>query len=751
MSDAERRDVAELFGEAAPPIETRSAGDPLGSPHGQESVFQFVHRRLRGRYAWAIGLGLALAIPFALLAYKVKDPEFASTGIIRVHSKVDAALYSIPEYDSLPHFSRFVRTQSSLVSSRRVLELALQNEELRQTGWPGGAEGLRDLAESLSVSHTPNSELIYVRAAHSEPHMAQKAVNAVLDAYNEIYGERDAVRMTERERTLETRRRELERRLRSIRDDIFAITNEYGADMLPRLHEARIEDLERLSAQVAAIEEALTQSRLSGDAGASPSDLDPDVERLAEIDPTLGGLKNTEARIEAELGARALDYGPNHREIKRLRRELKRIRLQISERADELRDLPEAAKRGSDAMASRLGGRSVEELEEMLASYQQRRDEAHRQATALGRKRVQIKRLSEEETSVSEDLEETSDALDRRRFETENKPVDRVEVVERGEFPTQVTDKRKVLAAAGGAFGFGCGVGFVFLLGLLDRGYRYIDDLERSPLEAPLLGTLPDLTSRHPEHDEMAALSVHHVRNMLQSQARGDARRAQVFTITSAAAGDGKTSLTLALGMSFALSGKRTVLVDGDLVGRGLSREMGLEDVRGLSDVVRDGSLDGEAQASSVANLWSLPAGRRATMEAKHLSQECIARLIEQLCERFDTVLIDTGPVLGSLEANLAAPQSDGVVLAVARGQSQRMVHACLERLGRMHARCAGLVFNRASAHDFENSVSAASVVSQSMRSLPGESGGSDARDGRGPASRALVRAVIGDETEERR
>ena len=63
--------------------------------------------------------------------------------------------------------------------------------------------------------------------------------------------------------------------------------------------------------------------------------------------------------------------------------------------------------------------------------------------------------------------------------------------------------------------------------------------------------------------------SIHQIRGMLQIQ--GGARNHNVFAVTSPVAGRGKTTLTHALGVSFAHANARTLLIDCDMIGGGLS------------------------------------------------------------------------------------------------------------------------------------------------------------------------------------
>ncbi len=283
-----------------------------------------------------------------------------------------------------------------------------------------------------------------------------------------------------------------------------------------------------------------------------------------------------------------------------------------------------------------------------------------------------------------------------------------------------------------------------------------------------ILPTLPDnLTD--PEQAAVAAHCVHHIRTMLQINGSGQGGR--VFTITSPTASSGKTSLASALGVSFAASGAKTLLIDCDVIGGGLSRRLGVASRRSLEDVLRregmateqaltearraaetshkplgetllemgyieqadldrarelrkDSSLglleacDGEAFDVCVAdtgvdNLYLLPIGAAVPEQAGSLSPSAVQRLLNKARSRFDTILIDTGPILGSIEASMTAAEADAAILIVSRGDQKQMVVKSLNNLNSVQATVAGIVFNHATAYDVQRS-SYASVASQS-------------------------------------
>jgi len=215
----------------------------------------------------------------------------------------------------------------------------------------------------------------------------------------------------------------------------------------------------------------------------------------------------------------------------------------------------------------------------------------------------------------------------------------------------------------------------------------------------------------------MAALSVHHIRNMIAHSDRQH-DRGQIITITSASAGEGKTSLTLTLGMSFAATGRNTLMIDADLVGRGLTSQFDLLRVPGLTEVKGHGTKVEEViHTTATENLSVLPAGMRLDFDPKQLSRDGSSRLLDELRKIYDPILIDTGPILGSLEADIVCPLADMVVVGLSRGTSPKIAQAALARLQQLNAQVAGIVFNRASMQDLTKSVSHVSIHSQSMRS----------------------------------
>lgn len=706
-----------------------SIGQP--APPARSLVVE-LHQRLRGRYVAAGILAAALAPCLALAGYLALKPEYKSTGIVRVAPTLPRLLYESEENKLPPLFDSYVSAQATYLQTPRVLDRALDptfkvavltDRSLVDCGWPTGPEGAKRLRENLSVGLARGSQLISVSVSDPSPAMAQSAVNAVLAAYNDIYGEEGEQSTSNRERILQERKSSLEFRLSSVQAQIWRVTEKQGPDTLDRLHMARIDELQRIDAERLAIETALVAAQSRVAAAGPPDAAKSGAERrelaLAKADPMLASLLQEREILELEIGRLSSQVGPAHRDMVRRRSDLERLNEQITSRVVFLEE--SGVSLSPEMTNGDLASLPPEQLRSMLQQYDQIRARVAQQADDLGAKRQEIGRLKDQEAEARKLLDETSNALEAVKVEKENIESGRISVAQWGDLPlSPATDRRIPLAMAGGAAGVGAGLGVFLLLGLVDRRYRFSDELMQRDAAPPRLGVLPELLSGDEEQQEQVRVGVHQIRNQIANTVdAGDGGR--VICITSAMPGDGKTSLVMALGLSFASSGERTLVIDADLVGRGLTRTLSLASRPGLRELLEKTRAVDDVLSSCYPGLHAIASGSTTDFAPEHMSPSQFRRLIETLRKRFDTILIDTGPLLGSIEADLVAGVSDSTVLVVSRGQSHTSTQECFRRLRESRRHCAGYVFNRATVSDFRRSASHFSTSRAALPAAPGK------------------------------
>jgi len=286
---------------------------------------------------------------------------------------------------------------------------------------------------------------------------------------------------------------------------------------------------------------------------------------------------------------------------------------------------------------------------------------------------------------------------------------DRLEITSLGQVPlTPTRDTRLRLALAGGFGGTCLPACLVALFGLVNRRYRFAEEaIEMSHArQLPMLGVLPVLPHRlqNEERAADAAQCVHQIRVMLQGNGDGGPK---VYLVSSACAREGKTSLCVALGLSFSAAGARTLLIDADYVGRGLTRGLRADGLPGLREALETGKLSIRRRPDG---LSVLTAGDSSASDACKMSALSVRRLLAETRKHFDAVLVDSGPLLGSVEAAVLAREVDGVIFTITRGQEPGAVERALRHLESIGANIVGTVFNRANVTDFYRSFQGSSL-----------------------------------------
>jgi capsular exopolysaccharide synthesis family protein len=232
---------------------------------------------------------------------------------------------------------------------------------------------------------------------------------------------------------------------------------------------------------------------------------------------------------------------------------------------------------------------------------------------------------------------------------------------------------------------------FVFVLfavALLEFRTRKIGDADEvaTGLGIKVLGTAPALPSGSggqvaPAWQEHLHESMDAVRTVLLRQARGE--KLHVLLITSAARGEGKTTLASQLAASLARAWKRVLLIDGDLRQPAAHRLFDAPQEPGLAEVLRGEVEPADAiRATAFSRLWLLPAGNGDAHAIQALAQDSVRTLFEQLKQQYDFVLIDAPAVLPVTDSLLLGQHVDGILFAVLRDVSRApAIHAAQQKL----------------------------------------------------------------------
>jgi capsular exopolysaccharide synthesis family protein len=137
------------------------------------------------------------------------------------------------------------------------------------------------------------------------------------------------------------------------------------------------------------------------------------------------------------------------------------------------------------------------------------------------------------------------------------------------------------------------------------------------------------------------------------------------ITITSALRGEGKSTISLGLASSAARMHQRVLLVDGDLTTPSLHGLLRLPNERGLSTLLADplACHIEDVICKTESGIDVLPAGPIPQDSARLLSGPTLRKLIAHLEHTYDLIILDTPPVLETVDALEAASACRGVIL----------------------------------------------------------------------------------------
>jgi polysaccharide biosynthesis transport protein len=713
----------EAYSPRAEPAYVQATAVPLGSQlaemdlplapaaPGLGTAVRVVHRGLRGWYWLAVLLGLLVGVPAGVLGWKLCHPMYRSEGLIRIAYSLPEVYQETDQNRPMASFDTFMQSQRSLITSQRVIDASIQR--LNNDGWQLlPAQQYKFFSTYLKVDVKPRSELIEISVSDQNPHFAAAATDAVVHTYLDLFKKQqepaDAARMRVLKEDSDKQKGDIEEVGKKLKE----YSAEYGTTNLDDFYQSAVSRVTRLEADLADVRAAKAMAPIESSATPQAPAVTRHVplteEQVAAVDAKMAKYLNERLDLELkleQLAARGLLE--SHKEVAIAKRELEDAKARIAAYLDAFNQShPDGLASAADHGSTAISARPVSTLTANETNLQKLYDEAVIEMKAMGQKRLRLAETENRLQTLKSEYEKLQKRID--TLEAEARLTDqfgRISIISSGTEPlSPERDLRLPVAAASAGAGLFLPAGLMILFSLLRRRFHYSDDtsIGMSLGQTPLIGILPNLKDGELDNDQSSAAAhgVHQMRVSLQSRMSG---RSNAYLVTSAIAGEGKTSLTMSLGLSFAASRFKTLIIDADLVGRHLTGALDVTDIEGLYETLHDGNLRGRIRKFD-NNLFVLSAGMANFTDACAVGPAAMRALLAEARRYFHTIIIDTGPILGSLEAAVIAQEVDGVLFAIGRGQQRQAVEKALRRLQSLDANIAGCIFNRAKDADFHSS-----------------------------------------------
>jgi exopolysaccharide transport family protein len=694
------------------PASSENAGD------GVQKLIAIFRRRLR-----LFGGVVLSVLAVALVMIISQHPQFTASTTLQLITKKQQIVTTAANQDQAPD-SGSVDTEVEVLRSKAIAQRVIRDMRLDQdpdfnahlrkpslletlkSGFsglaPDSARGQSAAAKSgeqpalvdsvlsgLAVSRAGLTYLINVNYTASTPAKAAAIANGFAKAYLTAQLDAKFSDTSDANDFLNDRLKQLRAQVETADTELqqYKIANNLMSSQGATLTEQEISTLDQQLALTRA-QEAEASARLSTAKRQLASGSTGEDVGEALSSPVIQQLRQQRAIASQKVADMQGRYGDRHPEMLKAKRELADLDSQIQGEIQRIISNLEAQAQVARQRTSSIEG-SVGQSRGKLAGNNRaivRLNELQRNADAA---RTLYETLLNrfKETSVEKGLQQTD-----------------ARVVSAASTPQSPSTRKGLMAVFATLVALIAGVAAVMLAELLDNGISD-GDLIENELDASYLGSIP-LLSSSVDSPELARIGPERyvVEKPLSSFA--EAIRSlnasvlfsrlgvdiKVVAVSSSLPGEGKTTSSICLTRTLALSGKKVVLVDCDLRQRAVKKILDGEPTVGLLELLNgDAALDDVLLADNKSSAMILPLSNAAYTPKDVFGSEAMTQLLETLRGRFDTVILDTAPVLLVTETRTLAAMADAVVLLVRwRKTSKRAVMASLKLLREAKAPLAG-------------------------------------------------------------
>jgi capsular exopolysaccharide synthesis family protein len=664
----------------------------------------------------------AIGLPIIWLFDK---SAYESTAAIRIAPIIPSILFGDRNSEGvIPMYDNFKNTQADLITSEKVLQRAaddLADKNLTILGTAGN-KGVKDkltgkqnpgliaaikelvIEGDLSVTPERQSELIKIGMKGTHTKEMEQIIDAFVRAYMGIIADEETKGDDQSLTILENEAKTLSNKLENQQQIVRNMAQEYGTPVLDEYHQMMLQRVATLQTELTKVETHKITLQAQAELLRDTKTRSIEPEKLVKIrqdylnaDLLLQNLTGSVAQMEQGLIVAKNTFAPTNPELKQKADLLEMLKQRLELRRDEVN------KNFDEMMTKELAYNDKNQLENTKAELKQTetyekylRDflaKVDNDTIELGRKQLAIKD-SERQVKLTEEL---YDKVRRRiqELEMERKRPARISVAYyANSFPALSKRVKYTFGLMFGSLGFG--VMLAFLRAKADKSlYTPVDIIKR--IGVRVIGT----TTRMEHHDVLRlpnqiADDYQTIRANLGLLNEGEIPKKLV--ITSPAMREGKTTFAVNLSTSLARSGKKVLLIDGDLRKSDIRELLSLpKGSGGLKDF-----LLGRKKFEDVvcfvpsAGFDVLVADTIIMSDALELlSQLGVGECISAISAKYDHIIIDTPPILAFPDALLWAKIADGALLTSFAGRTEEKdIKDTLDRLAQVNIKVLGVVLN---------------------------------------------------------
>ncbi len=171
-----------------------------------------------------------------------------------------------------------------------------------------------------------------------------------------------------------------------------------------------------------------------------------------------------------------------------------------------------------------------------------------------------------------------------------------------------------------------------------------------------------------------------------------------IIGVTSSMRGEGKSTTSINLSYVLAEKGSKVLLIDGDLRIPSIAKKLDIESFQGLADLLRGkGAQISEFKSHLLSNWFILPAGEIPPNPSELLGSGRMEKILNQLREIFDYIIIDLPPVNIVSDAVSISSLISGMIVVIREEYTEKKeLERCFRQLKLSNVNVLGCVMNGA-------------------------------------------------------
>jgi polysaccharide biosynthesis transport protein len=680
--------------------------------HDDEIDLRKLLLTFRRRYPYLIAVALLVFLLGAVYTYR-QIPIYQATSVLVLDSKGRTPV-DFGQQDVIAQ-NQYLETQKQILTSRKVVSAALDKLDVpEESEIPSGllndlliflnlpeltrkpADKVERFTDKISVDAPRNTNLFKLSVSDPDPRQAALYANTLARSYIEYDMEDRKASSDDAFTWLSEQVAILRAKVTQSEMDVLKYKQEEGVTSLEQRQvnlDEKISELTETYAKTSLLrmEKETILKEVQGFSGRQF--------RVANIPVLLENaqvktLKGNYNSIQLKLAELSSKFKPNHPEVVRLQDQLNHVSGEISGEIQ----------------------KNIKDLEIDLRIIRTNESNIQKQLQDLKRESARLAQQAVEYGTLKRDADSNKqmyNVLLEKLKETDiggSIVSNNIRIVDTAEAPVNPIKPRIMLnLALSLVLGIFLGILVCFAVEFFDNSIKNEHDVDLL-LNLPLIGSIPKEKKGKVQISKSGELPALVNRAYQESKALlafyKKEHMLNTLLITSSVPGEGKTTTSAALGISFANADTKVLLVDADIMKPRLSKVFLEKNNIGLSDFLL-GNQEPAAliQETGITNLYILPSGLIPPNPVELFGSERMKQLVDQLKQEYDLVIFDSPPISATLGVAILSSFVDGVGVVIRAGNTpSTVIQKAIDKLRKLNTNIVGVMLTGTSKKTAEYS-----------------------------------------------